>query len=72
MMKMKKSYIFTAALAAVMSLSSCDDFLTEDVRGEENLDTYFQTADEVNSFVNGCYFNISNGGSWWKCSSCGS
>lgn len=61
--KMKKSYFLTAALAASMSLCSCEDFLTEDVRGQENLDTYFKTADEVNSFVNGCYFNISNGGS---------
>lgn len=65
-MKMKKLYIIGAALGAIMSLSSCDDFLTEDVRGTENLDTYFKTADEVNSFVNGCYFNISNGGSWWE------
>lgn len=63
---MKKIYMIGAALAAVMTLSSCDDFLSEDVRGTENLDTYFQTADEVNSYVGGCYFEIVKGGGWWQ------
>ncbi len=65
-MKMKKLYILGVALGTMMALSSCDDFLTEDVRGSENLDTYFQTADEVNSYVGGCYFEIAKGGGWWQ------
>lgn len=62
---MKKIYL-AVALAAAMGFSSCDDFLTEDVRGKENLDTYFTTADEVNKFVGGCYFEIAKGGGWWQ------
>ncbi|MBD5213304.1 MAG: RagB/SusD family nutrient uptake outer membrane protein [Bacteroidales bacterium] len=63
---MKINKIFFAAIGAALALSSCDDFLTEDVRGTENLDTYFQTADEVNSYVGGCYFEIAKGGGWWQ------
>lgn len=63
-MKMKKIYF--AAIGAALALSSCDDFLTEDVRGTENLDTYFKTTEEVNSYVGGCYFEIAKGGGWWQ------
>lgn len=63
---MKKSFILTAALAATLTLTSCDDFLTEDVRGSENLDTYFKNVDEVNSYIGGCYFEIAKGGGWWQ------
>lgn len=62
---MKKSLIFGAALAMMLSTASCDDFLTEDVRGSENLDTYFQSEEEVNSFVGGCYFEITKM-DWWQ------
>lgn len=65
-MKMNRLYKLGAVVAATFMLSSCDDFLSEDVRGSENLDTYFQTADEVNAFVGGCYFDIDRGGSWWE------
>jgi len=65
-MKLNKIYIMTAVLAASMSLSSCDDFLTEDVRGTENLDTYYTTTDEVNKAIGGCYFQIASGGDWWQ------
>lgn len=49
-----------------MTFTACDDFLTEDVRGTENLDTYFKTAEEANKFVGGCYFEIAKGGGWWQ------
>ena len=44
---MKKTIIFSTAVALGLSLASCDDFLTEDVRGSENLDTYFKTDEAV-------------------------
>ena len=62
---MKKSIIYACAFAAAMLSASCDDFLTEDVRGKENLDTYFQTEEEVNSFVGGCYFELTKM-DWWQ------
>lgn len=62
---MKKTLLYGCALAAAMMATSCDDFLTEDVRGTENLDTYFQTEEEVNSFVGGCYFEITKM-DWWQ------
>lgn len=63
---MKKTIILGAAVAAMTFMSSCDDFLTEDVRGSENLDTYFQTEEEVNSYIGGCYYEIAKGGGWWQ------
>lgn len=48
-----------------MSFTSCEDFLTENVRGQENLDTYFQNEEEVESFVGGCYFELTKMG-WWQ------
>ena len=63
---MKKLLYSLAVIAGAVSLSSCDDFLTENVRGSENLDTYFATEDEVNSFVGGCYFELVKGGDWWQ------
>lgn len=62
-----KKIIYSLAVLTGMTLStSCNDFLTEDVRGSENLDTYFSTPDEVESYVGGCYFQIAKGGGWWQ------
>lgn len=63
---MKKLIYTLAAAAALTTMASCDDFLTEEIRGTENLDTYFGSADEVNSYVGGCYFEIAKGGGWWQ------
>lgn len=52
-------------MALAVSATSCDDFLTADVRGEENLDTYFQNEEEVNAFVAGCYFEMTKM-DWWQ------
>ncbi len=62
-----KRLIYTLAVAGALTLTtSCNDFLTEDVRGKENLDTYFTTPDEVESAVGGCYWQIAKGGGWWQ------
>ena len=63
---MKKLIYTLAAAAALTTMASCDDFLTEEIRGTENLDTYFGSADEVNSYVGGCYYEIAKGGGWWQ------
>lgn len=63
---MKKIIYSLVAIAGTLGLTGCDDFLTEDIRGTENLDTYFQTEEEVNSYVGGCYFEIAKGGGWWQ------
>lgn len=63
---MKKIILSLALIAGMSSLSSCNDFLTEDVRGKENLDTYFKSPEEVESYVGGCYFQIAKGGGWWQ------
>ena len=63
---MKKHIIKgAAALALCLSLSSCDDFLTEDVHGSQNLDTFFANEEEVNTFIGGCYFEIAKD-DWWQ------
>lgn len=62
---MKKTLLLSAAVAASMALGSCDDFLTEDNRGVENLDTYFANEEQLDSYVTGCYSCISYMG-WWQ------
>lgn len=63
---MKKHIIFgAAAIAMSLSLASCDDFLTEDVHGSQNLDTFFADETEVNEFIGGCYFEIAKD-DWWQ------
>lgn len=62
-----KKYIYgLAALLGMTLCTSCNDFLTEDVRGKENLDTYFSSPEEVEAYVGGCYWHLAQGGSWWE------
>lgn len=63
---MKKLIYSLAAIAGMSMMASCDDFLTEESRGNENLDTYFSSQEEVDSYVGGCYFEIAKGGGWWQ------
>lgn len=61
---MKQIYIIIALMLS-FTFAACDDFLTEDARGQENLDTYFQSEDEAESFINGCYNALTFNG-WWQ------
>jgi hypothetical protein len=61
---MKQLFIIFTLIASLV-FSSCEDFLTEEVRGQQNLDTYFQSEQECESFVTGCYQAITFGG-WWN------
>ncbi len=59
----KKLTILTLIVSLIFT--SCDDFLTEGVRGQQNLDNYFQNMEEAESFITGCYQAITFGG-WWN------
>ena len=61
---MKQIFIILALFVTV-SFSACSDFLDEDVRGQENLDTYFQSENDAESFLTGCYNAITFHG-WWQ------
>jgi len=61
---MKKLYMMVIAVLGI-SLAACNDFLDENVRGQENLDTYFQDQDDAESFIMGCYGSITEY-TWWK------
>lgn len=60
-----KQKLIILTLFVSLIFTSCDDFLTEDVRGQQNLDTYFQSVEEAESFITGCYQAITFGG-WWN------
>lgn len=60
-----KQILIILTLIASLAFTSCDDFLTEEVRGQQNLDTYFQSEEDCKSFINGCYQAITFGG-WWN------
>ncbi|NMA72932.1 MAG: RagB/SusD family nutrient uptake outer membrane protein [Bacteroidales bacterium] len=60
-----KQILIIITLIASLTFTSCNDFITEDVRGQQNLDTYFQNMEEAESFITGCYQAITFGG-WWN------
>lgn len=61
---MKQIFVILTLIIS-LAFASCDDFLNEEVRGKQNLDTYFQNEDEIQSFITGCYQAITFGG-WWN------
>ena len=61
---MKQIFVILTLIAS-LTFTSCDDFLNEEVQGKQNLDTYFQNEDEIQSFITGCYQAITFGG-WWN------
>ena len=48
---MKQLFIIFTLIAS-LTFTSCEDFLTEEVRGQQNLDTYFQSEEECEAFIN--------------------
>lgn len=60
-----KQLLAILTLFGSLTFTSCKDFLTEEVRGQQNLDTYFITADECEAYITGCYQDITCGG-WWN------
>ncbi len=43
------------SIILLLGAISCDDFIEHDERGTQNLDNYFQTAEECQSFINDLY-----------------
>lgn len=62
---MKQILAIITLFATLTFTTSCEDFLTEDVRGSQNLDTYFQSIDECESYMVSCYQALTYGG-WWQ------
>lgn len=60
-----KKYIIMASIAIAASLSSCNDFLDEPARGEQNLDNFFSTQEACENYVTGCYGGIVQD-DWWQ------
>ena len=59
-------HLFTIlALVATLAFTSCEDFLTEEIRGQQNLDTYFSDIESCEAYITGCYQDITCGG-WWN------
>lgn len=62
---MKQLLATIILIASLLFTTSCEDFLTEEVRGQENLDTYFSSIETCESYVTSCYSYITCGG-WWQ------
>jgi len=60
-----KKIISIAVLTAALALASCSDFLDQPKRGVENLETYFQTKEQCEKFLIGCYGAIFYD-DWWQ------
>ena len=60
-----KHLLSILTLGAALTFTSCEDFLTEEVRGQQNLDTYLTTLEECDAYITGCYQDITCGG-WWN------
>lgn len=65
-MTMKRIFrILVLATTLIFSMASCEDFLNEEVRGSQNLDTYFASIDDCESYITGCYEALTCSG-WWQ------
>jgi starch-binding outer membrane protein, SusD/RagB family len=54
----------TVSLAIIITLlSSCNDFLDQPLRGRQQLDDFFSSAENAELFINGVYENV-NGNDW--------
>ncbi len=62
---MKRFFAIFTMAAALAGFTSCEDFLDEEVRGQQNLDTYFQSEEDCKAYITGCYQDITCGG-WWN------
>lgn len=62
---MKKLIYSLTAVASMSLLASCNDFLTEPVWGTENLETYFESEEQVKQYVAGCYWQLAKD-DWWQ------
>ena len=66
---MRKIVLYSFCIFAIVaSLSSCNSFLDEPVKGQENLDTYFQSEEECLKQVAGCYQSVF-WDDWWQVAS---
>ena len=50
-----KKILTILTMIASLTFTSCEDFLTEDVRGQLNVDTYYKSIEECESAVTSCY-----------------
>jgi len=51
-------------ILSLIILVSCQDFLDEPIRGYQTVDNYFQTEDECEAFLMGCYKGMYQD-DWW-------
>jgi hypothetical protein len=57
------------ALLVVMVLPSCEDFLEIPPRGEQDMEFYFKTKDDLDAFITFIYTCSTQGRSWWQVAS---
>jgi len=62
---MKINRYLSIVFAGFLLLHSCEDFLDEPIRGAQELDNYFQTEQECEKFLMGCYQSILQGDQYW-------
>lgn len=58
------SFLFFG-LALLNTACSTEEFLDQPIKGRQQLDDYFSTPENAESFVNGVYKKV-NGESWWQ------
>ncbi|MCW1735157.1 RagB/SusD family nutrient uptake outer membrane protein [Anaerorudis cellulosivorans] len=59
-----KKYVYFIILS--LSLFSCDDFIVHNERGVQNLDNYFSTSEECQTFVNDLYKRLLLHYDWYQ------
>ncbi len=64
-MKRINKFELSLAVTAIFTLSGCSDFLNEPLLGQQTIDNYFTSEDEVEQQVTGCYQTLAFG-DWWQ------
>lgn len=63
---MKRKLLYISIILSVFTLSCSDDFITSDLNGKQDLDNYFVTQSECESFINGLYPGFAYWHDWWQ------
>ena len=57
-----KHLLTILTLVVTLFFTSCEDFLTEEIRGQQNLETYFTDIEDCEAYIVGWYLAITPAG----------
>ena len=63
---MNKKFLYITIMTSLLIVTSCQKFIEIPQRGQQNLDNYFSTKAECETFTNGIYKTFTHWDEWWQ------